>query len=62
MQLNFKTSNNEVEYEMLLASLHRAKYVGPIKFIIHLDSQFAACQLEGMYEVKNERLNRYTKA
>lgn len=35
--------------------------MGAIKVIIHSNSQLAARQLEGMYEVKNDRLHKYTQ-
>lgn len=50
--LNFKASNNESEYEALLVGLQAAKYVGASKVDLHSDSQLAAQQVEGLYEVK----------
>lgn len=37
VQLYFKPSNNEVEYDTLLASLRVARYVGAVKIIVYLD-------------------------
>lgn len=59
MQLSFKVSNNEVEYETLLVGLQATKYIGVVMVVIHSNSQLVACQLKGMYEVKNDRLCKY---
>lgn len=42
VQLNFKTSNNEAEYEALLTDLWSTKHIRAVKVIIHLDSQLTA--------------------
>lgn len=42
IQLCFKASNKEAEYEALLASIHTTKYVRAIKVILHSDSQLVA--------------------
>lgn len=47
---------------MLLTGLWDAKFLGAIKVIVYLDSQIAAQQLEGIYEVKNDRLHKYAKS
>lgn len=52
IQLNFKASNNETEYEALLADLQAAKIVGATQVIIHSNSQLVARQIDGSYEVK----------
>lgn len=62
MQLNFKAFNNETKYEALLAGLCTTKHVGATKVILHLDSLLETRQLEGVYEVKSDWLQRYTKA
>lgn len=62
VQLNFKTSNNETKYEALLVGLQAARYMGDTRVVIHLDSQFVARQLKGIYEVKNDQLKRYAEA
>ncbi|XP_074567100.1 uncharacterized protein LOC141823752 [Curcuma longa] len=62
IKLQFRVSNNEAEYEALIAGLQAAKYVGAQRVIIHSDSQLAARQLEGTFEIHNERLQRYAVA
>ena len=39
IQLDFPTTNNEVEYEVLVAGLDLAKAAGAGNLIVHCDSQ-----------------------
>ena len=57
--LNFPTTNNEVEYEALIAGLDLAKAVGATSVVIYYDSQFVTNQVNGDYECKGERMKRY---
>lgn len=59
IRFNFKASNNDAEYEALLARLWTAKYVGATRVLLYSDSQLAAQQAGGRFEVKNERLHKY---
>lgn len=45
-----------------MVGLHTAKHMGSIGVILYSDSQLVAWQLEGIYEVKSDRLLRYTEA
>ncbi|XP_030930836.1 uncharacterized protein LOC115956667 [Quercus lobata] len=59
VRLDFPTTNNEAEYEALVAGLDFAKAVGAKSVIIYCDSQVVTNQVNGDYECKNERMRRY---
>ncbi|KAF8110950.1 hypothetical protein N665_0077s0013 [Sinapis alba] len=52
-------SNNEAEYEALIAGLRLAKVVGAKRLQAFSDSQLVASQYSGDYEAKNERMDAY---
>ena len=55
----FPTTNNEAEYEALVARLDIAKAAGAESIVLHCDSQVVTSQINGNYECKNERMKRY---
>ena len=59
IQLDFPTTNNEAEYETLVAGLDLAKAVGGENVIVHCDSQVVISQVNGGNKCKNERMKRY---
>ena len=59
IRLDFPTTNNEAEYEVLVASLDLAKATGAENMIIHCDSQVITSQVNGDYECRNERMKKY---
>ena len=59
VRLDFLTTNNEAEYEALVAGLDLAKVAGAESVIIYCDSQVVTNQVNGDYECKNERMQRY---
>ncbi|XP_030959078.1 uncharacterized protein LOC115981029 [Quercus lobata] len=59
VNLDFPTTNNEVEYEALLAGLDLARVAGALSVVIYCDSQVVTNQVNGDYECKNERIKRY---
>ena len=59
--LDFTMTNNEAEYEALVAGLDLAKATGAVSAIIHYDSQVVRNQVSGDYEYKGERMKRYLK-
>ncbi|XP_074561342.1 uncharacterized protein LOC141817608 [Curcuma longa] len=61
IRLSFKATNNEAEYEALLAGFQAARRVGATRLQVHSDSQLVAQQVEGNFEVKNDRLKRYAE-
>ena len=59
VRLDFPTTNNEEEYEALVAGLDLAKAAGAASVVIYYDSQVIANQVNGDYECKGERMKRY---
>ena len=59
IRLDFSTTNNEAEYEALIASLDLAKAAGATSVVIYCDSQVVTNQVNGNYECKGERMKRY---
>ncbi|XP_058784353.1 uncharacterized protein LOC131659137 [Vicia villosa] len=57
--LSFQTSNNQAEYEALLAGIRLAEDLGARIITIYTDSQLVAPQVIGDYQAKNELLIRY---
>ena len=55
IRLDFPTSNNEIEYEAILAGIDLAKSVSSEKLIIHNDSQLVVGQVNGEYETQDQR-------
>ena len=59
VRLNFLTTNNEAEYEALVAGLDFTKAAGATSVVIHCDSHFVTNQVNGDYECKGERMKKY---
>ena len=59
IRLDFLTTNNEVEYEALIARLDLAKVAGVENLVVYCDSQVVTSQVNGDYECKNERMKKY---
>ncbi|GJS52503.1 reverse transcriptase domain-containing protein [Tanacetum coccineum] len=57
--LNFSNSNNDVEYEALLAGLRITKEMQVKDIHAFVDSKLVASQMEGLYEAKGERIIKY---
>ena len=57
--LNFPTTNNEAEYEALVAGLDLTKAARAMSVVIYYDSQVVTNQVNGNYECKGERMKRY---
>ncbi|XP_024016116.1 uncharacterized protein LOC112089278 [Eutrema salsugineum] len=60
-RLNFHASNNEAEYEALIAGIRLAQGIGVRKIRTFCDSQLVACQFNGEYEAKDGRMRAYLK-
>ena len=56
IRLDFPTTNNEVEYEALVAGLDLARAARAISVVIYCDSQVITNQVNGDYECKGERM------
>ncbi|XP_073017818.1 uncharacterized protein [Primulina eburnea] len=61
VRLDFRASNNEAEYEAVLAGLRAPRNVGATRVLIFSDSQLVAQQMKGMYDVKDEKLIEYDR-
>ena len=61
IRLDFPTTNNEAEYEALIAGLDLAKAAGAENMIIHCDSQVITSQINGDFECRSEKMKKYLK-
>ena len=52
-------TNNEAEYETLVAGLDLIRATGATSVVIYCDSQVITNQVNGDYECKGERMKRY---
>ena len=59
IRLDFPITNNEIEYEALVARLNLAKAASAENVVVHCDSQVVISQINGGYECKNKRMKRY---
>ncbi|XP_077217816.1 uncharacterized protein LOC143852302 [Tasmannia lanceolata] len=59
LRLDFKASNNEAEYEALLAGLSLATELGAKKLKVYSDSQLVINQVNRAYEARGLRMKRY---
>ena len=59
IQLDFPASNNEIEYEEILARFDLTKFVSSKKLIIRNDSQLVVGWVNGEYETRDQRMVKY---
>ena len=59
IRLDFPTTNNEAEYEALVAGLDLARAAGAISVVIYCNSQVITNQINGDYECRGERMKLY---
>ncbi|GKB90406.1 reverse transcriptase domain-containing protein [Tanacetum coccineum] len=59
LRFNFRTSNNETEYEALMAGLELAVHMEAECLEVYTDSLLIANQVKGLYEAKEELMKRY---
>ncbi|GJU96459.1 reverse transcriptase domain-containing protein [Tanacetum coccineum] len=59
LRLNFESTNNQAEYEALLAGLRIAKKMGVQSLTVNVDSKLVASQINGNYEACKENMIRY---
>ncbi|CAL8117216.1 unnamed protein product [Prunus armeniaca] len=62
LRFNFRTSNNEAEYEALLASLRLAKSMRSKQISIHSDSQLIVNQITADFAAKDASMSAYLSA
>ena len=59
IRLKFPTTNNEAEYEAIVAGPNPANAVGATSMVIHCDSQVVTNQVNGDYNCKGKRMKKY---
>nr|GEV62411.1 retrovirus-related Pol polyprotein from transposon TNT 1-94 [Tanacetum cinerariifolium] len=59
LRLNFESTNNQAEYEALLAGLRIAKKIGVRSWSVNVDSKPVASQINGNYKACKENMIRY---
>ena len=59
IRLDFPTTNNEAEYEALVAGLDLARATEATSVVIYCDSHVITNQINGDYECKGERMKLY---
>ncbi|CAL8169327.1 unnamed protein product [Prunus armeniaca] len=62
LRFNFRTSNNEAEYEALLAGLRLAKSMSARQINIHSDSQLIVNQITADFAAKDASMSAYLSA
>ncbi|PON72858.1 Ribonuclease H, partial [Parasponia andersonii] len=61
LRFKFPTSNNEAEYEALIAGLKLAQEMKVEAIEVYSDSQLVVCQVKGGYHARGERMMAYLK-
>ncbi|GKA96283.1 reverse transcriptase domain-containing protein [Tanacetum coccineum] len=59
LRFNFKTTNNEAEYEALLAGLRITQEMEIVNLAIFVDSQLLVNQIKGIYAAKQPAIREY---
>ena len=59
LTLGFKASNNEAEYEALIAGHNSAKILKARQLVVFSDSQLVTSQLNGDCQARDERMAAY---
>ena len=61
MQLQFPTTNNEVEYKTILTRLKVEKALGARNLLLQSDSKLVIRQINGEYEAKEDIMQKYLR-
>ncbi|XP_077225786.1 uncharacterized protein LOC143858988 [Tasmannia lanceolata] len=59
VRFGFRASNNEAEYEALIAGMNLAAQVRALMLKAYSDSQLVVNQIQGTYEARDERMSKY---
>jgi ribonuclease HI len=59
LKLEFRTTNNEAEYEVVITGLGMAFELGAESMEIHSDSQVIVGHIRGEFEAKGEKMKKY---
>ena len=60
-KLGFSASNNEAEYEALLAGLRAVMDLGAREVEVYLDSRLVVNQVQGSFEARDPRMMEYLR-
>lgn len=58
LRLGFQASNNEVEYEVLVASFRAIQNLGAKEVEVFSNSKLVVSQIEGSFEAKDSRMSQ----
>ena len=58
-RLGFRASNNEAEYEALLAGLRAVLGISARAVEVHSDSRLVVSQVQGSFEARDSRMKEY---
>ncbi|XP_073067283.1 uncharacterized protein [Primulina eburnea] len=58
-RIDSRVTNNEAEYEAVLAGIRAAREVNASRIILYSDSQLITQQIKGVYEAKEDRMVKY---
>ena len=61
LRFGFRTSNNEAEYEAVIAGLNLAHFMEADQLEVNSDSQLVVKQIEDSYEARGEKMILYLK-
>ncbi|XP_073051360.1 uncharacterized protein [Primulina eburnea] len=59
VKIGSRVTNNEAEYEAVLAGIRAAREIGAARIILYSDSQLITQQIKGVYEVKDDKMLKY---
>ncbi|XP_077226262.1 uncharacterized protein LOC143859434 [Tasmannia lanceolata] len=59
LRFGFRASNNEAEYEALLAGMNLAVQIGAQRLKAYCDYQLVTSQIQGIYEARDEHMIKY---
>ena len=60
-RLGFRASNNEAEYEALLAGLRAVLGISAREVEVHSDSRLVVSQVQGSFEARDSRMKEYLR-
>ncbi|XP_075479290.1 uncharacterized protein LOC142520175 [Primulina tabacum] len=60
-RIDSRVTNNEAEYEAVLAGIRANREVRASRIILYSDSQLITQQIKGVYEAKDDRMLKYLK-
>ncbi|XP_073277672.1 uncharacterized protein [Primulina huaijiensis] len=59
LKIDSRVTNNEAEYEAVLAGIRAAQEIGASRVILYSDSQLITQQIKGAYEANDDRMLKY---